>query len=64
MSPKEIYFGRLVQDDSRPEAQQEADTVDLVKLKLDPREGWIDRKQIKTDGYVGLAKFMYLICGL
>jgi hypothetical protein len=64
MSPKEIYFGRLVQDDSRSDSQQEADTVDLVKLKLDPREGVIDRKQIKTDGYVSLAKFMYLICGL
>ncbi len=64
MSPKEIYFGRLVQDDSRSEHQQEADTVDLVKLRLDQREGVIDRRKINADGYVGLAKFVYLICGL
>lgn len=63
-SPKEINFGRLVQDDSRSESQQDVDTVDSVKLKLVSTEGFIDRRKIEADGYVGLAKFVYLICGL
>ncbi len=64
-SPEDIYFGRLVQDDPRSEPELDADKVDLIKLKLDPREeDGIDPNQIEARGYVGLAKYMYIICGL
>jgi hypothetical protein len=59
-----INFGRLVQDDSRSEPERNADTVDFVKVRLDPRDSdGIDLDLIEARGYVGLAKFMYVICG-
>ena len=64
-SPEEMYFGRLVQDDPRSGSEQDRDTVDSIKLKLDAREtDGIDPDQIEARGYVGLAKYMYIICGL
>ena len=59
------YFGRLVQDDPRSNDAQRDDTVDKIKLKLDPREPeGIDTEQIDARGYVGLAKYLYVVCSL
>jgi hypothetical protein len=64
-STDEINFGRLVGDDQRSEAEKNADTIDLIKLKLDPNEKeGIDLSLIEARGYVGLAKFVYVVCGL
>jgi hypothetical protein len=57
-------FGRLVQDDSRSEPEIKADTVSLVKVRLDPNDDdGISLDLIDARGYEGLAKFIYVICG-
>jgi hypothetical protein len=64
-SPEEVNFGRLVGDDPRSEAEKDGDRVDLIKLRLDPdSDEGIDLSLIEARGYVGLAKFTYVVCGL
>jgi hypothetical protein len=64
-SPETIYFGSLLQNDHRPKVKQKADTIESIKLLLDPKnKDGINLELFDARGYVGLAKYLYVICGL
>jgi len=64
-STDEKDFGRLIADDPRSEAEKDNDKVDYIKLRLDSDSNdGIDLSRMSARGYVGLAKFTYVVCGL